>query len=212
MLYDCIWNHQVTQRYGITTVCSVRFLISGDAMGEILAWRADATGWYQLLRKFRKEVPLTIPGRGPGQASSSSSSLGCVLSLVMNPDKHKGQMVALMRQPAQLKVINMNTYKTHCTCAGFSGYSSSSSSSSSSRNNSGSSSSAGGVFARAQISADGRYVVAGSTVKSEEGMYRLQVWDSQTGHSVHTQLSGDDQYSCSRSSSSSRCCCCSLLL
>jgi len=170
-------------------LCSVRFLISGDAMGEILAWRVDATGWYQLLRKFRKEVPLTIPGGGQ---ASSNSNLGCVLSLVMNPDKHKGQMVALMRQPAQLKVINMNTYKTHCTCAGFSGYSSSLSSSSG--DSSGSSS---GVFARAQISADGRYVIAGSTVKSEEGMYRLHVWDSQTGHSVHTQLSGDDHYSSS---------------
>lgn len=186
-----------TMLYCYALLCSVRFLISGDAMGEILAWRADATGWYQLLRKFRKEVPLTITGGGQGQASSSSSSssssnsssLGCVLSLVMNPDKHKGQMVALMRQPAQLKVINMNTYKTHCTCAGFSGYSSPSSG----NNSSSSSSSAGGVFARAQISADGRYVIAGSTVKSEEGMYRLQVWDSQTGHSVHTQLSGDDQ-------------------
>jgi len=160
---------------------SDRFLLSGDAMGEILAWRVDATGWYQLLRKFRKEVTLTREV-SMGQANSSGSSLGCVLSLVMNPDKHKGQMVALIRQPAQLKVINMNTYKTHCTCAGYSGYSSSTG------NNSGSN--ATGVFARAQISADGRYVIAGSSVKSEDGRYRLQVWDSQTGHNVHTHLSG----------------------
>jgi len=103
-----------------------------------------------------------------------------VLSLVMNPDKHKGQMVALMRQPAQLKVINMNTYKTHCTCAGFTGHASSGSNSSHSH----------GVFARAQMSPDGRYVVAGCAVQSEDGMYHLQVWDSQTGHAVHTQLSG----------------------
>ena len=31
-----------------------RYLLSGDSMGCILIWRTDASGWYQLLRKFRK--------------------------------------------------------------------------------------------------------------------------------------------------------------
>ncbi|KAJ1420494.1 WD40-repeat-containing domain protein [Ochromonadaceae sp. CCMP2298] len=149
-----------------------RYMISADSAGDILAWRYDAKGWYQLLRKFKRDVPVPGGVGMPGQANSG----GGVLFLAMHPDKHKGQMLTLHRQPAQLKVINMSTYKTHCVCAGFGGYASSSNT--------------GGLFNRASLSADGRYAVAGSSVKGEEGLYRLQVWDSGTGRLQRSPLSG----------------------
>lgn len=153
-----------------------RYMITGDSEGEIFAWRCDAKGWYQLLRKFKRDQ--TAPTTGLAALAAEHHSGGGVLSLAMHPDKHKGQMLALLRQPAQLKVISMSTYKTHSVCAGFSGYTS------------GTASAAGGVFNRAQFSADGRYAVAGASVKAEDGLYRLQVWDTNTGHVVRTALSG----------------------
>lgn len=149
-------------------------MISGDSLGEILAWRVDVNGWYQLLRKFRRDNTAN-----PTSGLVNSNTNGCVMSLAMHPDKHKGLMLSLMRQPAQLKVINMSTYKTHCVCAGFNGYSTS-----------GTNSGNNGIFARAQLSADGRYIIAGSSVKSENGMYKIQVWETQTGHIVRTHISG----------------------
>lgn len=146
-------------------------MITGDSCGDIFAWRCDAKGWYQLLRKFKRDS-----SSAPGAAEVHTG--GGVLSLAMHPDKHKGQLLALLRQPAQLKVINLNTYKTHCLCAGFSGYTS------------GAANAAGGIFSRAQFSADGRYAVAGASVKAEDGLYRLQVWETNTGHVVRTPLSG----------------------
>lgn len=151
-----------------------RYMITGDSFGDIFAWRCDSNGWYQLLRKFKRDSTAT-PTSAPNAEQNTG---GGILSLTMHPDKHKGQMLALTRQPAQLKIINMSTYKTQCACAGFGGYSTAS-------NNA-----AGGLFARASYSADGRYAIAGSNVKAEDGLYRLQVWDTNTGHAVRTALSG----------------------
>jgi hypothetical protein len=150
-------------------------MISGDSYGDIFAWRCDAKGWYQLLRKFKRDAAAPTSGLA---ALAEHSTGGGVLSFSTHPDKHKGQLLALLRQPAQLKVINLSTYKTHCMCAGFSGYSAAAASA------------AGGLFNRAQYSADGRYAIAGSSVKSQDGLYRVQVWDANTGHVVRTPLSG----------------------
>ena len=155
-----------------------RYMITGDSFGDIFAWRCDTNGWYQLLRKFKRDSTAT-PTSAPNAPEQNTG--GGILSLTMHPDKHKGQMLALTRQPAQLKIINMSTYKTQCACAGFAGYSTAS-------NNA-----AGGIFARANYSADGRYAIAGSNVKAEDGLYRLQVWDTNTGHAVRTPLSGTMQ-------------------
>lgn len=152
-----------------------KYMITGDSQGDIFAWRCDSSGWYQLLRKFKRDSTATPSAVAGAQEQNTG---GGILSLTMHPDKHKGQMLALSRQPAQLKVINMSTYKTQCACVGFAGYSTAS-------NNA-----AGGIFARANYSADGRYAIAGSNVKAEDGLYRLQVWDTTTGHSVRTALSG----------------------
>jgi len=151
-----------------------RYMITGDSFGDIFAWRCDTNGWYQLLRKFKRDSTAT-PTSAPNAPEQNTG--GGILSLTMHPDKHKGQMLALTRQPAQLKIINMSTYKTQCACAGFAGYSTAS-------NNA-----AGGIFARANYSADGRYAIAGSNVKAEDGLYRVQVWDTNTGHAVRTPLS-----------------------
>lgn len=149
-------------------------MITGDSSGDIFAWRCDAKGWYQLLRKFKRDASNPTATLGAPDISTG----GGILSLTMHPDKHKGQMLALSRQPARLKVINMSTYKTQCECAGYAGYSHAATTT------------AGGVFNRAQYSADGRFAIAGSSVKAEDGLYRLQLWDTSTGHVVRTPLSG----------------------
>ena len=48
-----------------------RHLVSACSFGEVLLWRTDSSGWYQLLRKLKRE--------GPGSCG--------VLSLAMHPDK-----------------------------------------------------------------------------------------------------------------------------
>ena len=37
-----------------------KYLFSGDSQGQILIWRPNNSGWYQLLRKFRKGNSLII--------------------------------------------------------------------------------------------------------------------------------------------------------
>jgi hypothetical protein len=147
-------------------------MITADSTGDILAWRCDAKGWYQLLRKFKRDSP------GPMQTQPSDpSGLGGILSLVMHPDKSRGQMLALSKHPAQLRMYNMSTYKVQSLCAGYVGMSTTSA--------------GGGAFSRAALSADGRYVISGSSLSVHSSQYRLQVWDSQTGHIVKTPLSGE---------------------
>lgn len=211
-------------------------MISGDSYGDILAWRLDQNQWYQLLRKFKKDIYA-------GTASSSSTtnnnnnntstgsavpskyavhyyenqhsfSHGSILSLAMHPERNKGLMLVLSRQPSQLKVINMTTYKTLSYCENFLGvhsylihendedYST-------------------GMFYRASFSADGRYIICcvsvqgsssafsnvskgGNSAALEKGLYQLVVWDSFTGHPVHTPLSSKKLH-CEIKSSDSNC-------
>lgn len=32
-----------------------RYLFSGDALGAVLMWRQDAQGWYQIMRRLKKD-------------------------------------------------------------------------------------------------------------------------------------------------------------
>lgn len=154
-----------------------RYLITGDSAGDILAWRQDAKGSFQLLRKFKRDAPANPTG-GPNPADFEATghvlSTGGVQTLHIHPEKHRGQMLALLRQPPQLKMINMSTYKTQCFCEGFGGLGSGPGM---------------GVFFRAGLSADGRYVISGACVKGETGKYCLQLWDSQTGRAARSPLS-----------------------
>lgn len=151
-------------------------MITGDSTGDILAWRCDIKGWYQLLRKFKRD--FNDPALAQTKLNNpTNSAVGGVLSLTMHPDKTRGQMLTLSKQPAQLKVFNMSTYKVQCYCSGYSGMSSLSA--------------GGGAFSRANYSADGRYIIAGSSVNQHSSQYRLMVWDSQTGLPVKTTLSGN---------------------
>lgn len=154
-------------------------MISADSTGDILVWRCDVKGWYQLLRKLKRDTSIPMPpstGKSNGLAGGGMSG---VLSLTMHPDKAKGQMLALCKHPAQLKMYNMSTYKPLSHCAGYVGMSTATA--------------GGGAFSRATLSADGRYAICGSSLSAHSSQYRLQVWDSQTGHAVKTSLSGTAQ-------------------
>lgn len=158
-----------------------KYLLSGDSTGDILAWRTDNTGWFQLLRKFKRDFN-SGPAGGPGG----------ILSLTMHPDRNKGLMVALQRQPAQLKVLNMTTYRTQCYCQDFEGVQPATAFSKGLKTRV---TSATAVLHRAQVSADGQYVVCGEKRKansngSKDHAYHLKVWKTVTGEEVETVLSG----------------------
>jgi hypothetical protein len=202
----------------ILTLSLYRYLISGDSFGDVLAWRLDNNGWYQLLRKFKKDVAVPsgkTNASGVANPSKYSSHLyehqtsfnyGSILSLSMHPDRNKGLMLVLSRQPSQLKVINMTSYRTLSFCEGFNGVFSSLVH----ENNEDYSM---GIFYRSTFSADGRYIVccvaannnasAGIQGRGQrsvgKGTYQLLVWDTFTGHLVNTPLSSM-RFLCDRSS------------
>lgn len=144
-------------------------MLSADSVGDILAWRCDSRGWYQLLRKFKRDLLSTNQGAGG------------VLSLTMHPDRSKGQMLVMTRAPSALKIMNMSTYKSVSNCAGFSGVSA---------NTSSAANMSGSIFSRASFSADGRYVICGSYSTAHGIQYKLQIWDAQTGHAIRGALTG----------------------
>ena len=191
-----------------------KYLISSDSFGDILAWRLDNKGWYQLLRKFKRDANFqgnpnnnNNPNNGKSATANASKAAlqfyeqqsfahGSILSLSMHPEKNKGLMLVLSRQPSQLRVINMTTYKTLSYCEGFAGisaylihendedYST-------------------GLFYRAGYSADGRFIICcvptnkngqqkashNASQVREKGMFHLMIWDTYTGHPVNTPLS-----------------------
>lgn len=157
-------------------------------------WRQDNRGWYQLLRKLRKDY-------GPSTTSSSASAAatkgtnnapdsfrdGSVLSLQVHPDKMKGLLLVLSRQPATLKVLNLATYKPVHACEQFSGLSAYLVREHDSVFST-------GVFHRAHFSADGKYIVCCCNVSSsatfDKPIYKLLVWDTYTGQRKPSLLSG----------------------
>lgn len=172
-------NTRYFNKFYFIIVFVFRYLLSADSFGDILAWRLDSNGWYQLLRKFKKETPINPTSFG------SSFDSGSILSLNMHPDKHKGLMLVLSRQPATLKILNMASYKPLCHCEGYSGMSAYLI-----REEEDAFST--GVFYRANFSADGRYIICGSNMGNDKDLYRLLVWDAYTGHLVSSPLSSNN--------------------
>ena len=148
-----------------------KYLITSDSAGEIFVWRLDSRGWYQLLRKLKRDIEYgeTSP-RSKSISSGHYPGVSGVISLKMHPDKFKGQLLAYT-MPSSLKVYSMSTYRCVSTCsgAGINGVSS--------------------VFSRAEISADGYYTVCGGSSKFNKHTYSLRFWESATGHSVPSALS-----------------------
>lgn len=159
-----------------------KYLITADSVGDILVWKLDARGWYQLLRKLRKDV--TVPGNTAIKTDATTRNKfdeGSVLSLHIHPDKLKGLMLVLSRQPATLKVLSLTTYKLVHFCENFTGLPSYL------VREDGHTFSAG-VFHRAAFSADGRFILCCcATAAGEESNvshYRLLAWDTESGNPI----------------------------
>lgn len=153
-----------------------KYLISGDSFGEILAWRLDNKGWYQLLRKFKRDT-------GPSSnAMNDVFDSGSVMSLSMHPEKLKGLMLVLSRQPALLRVLNMSTYKPLSYCEGYNGISSH-------IVREGEDAFSTGVFHRATFSADGKYIICCSNDSQNKQLFRISIWETFTGHQVPSPIS-----------------------
>ena len=95
-----------------------KYLMSGCSDGEILVWRLDRNGWYNLLRKFKRDGPSAMLRNNSTATlhgvASADTSVG-VISLTAHPDKARGQLLALS-QPFNLRVYNVNTYKIQSQC------------------------------------------------------------------------------------------------
>jgi WD40 repeat protein len=52
-----------------------RYLMSGDSAGDILVWRLDSHGWYELLRKFKRETST------PNDMLGTKANLGMILCI-----------------------------------------------------------------------------------------------------------------------------------
>lgn len=198
-----------------------KYLISADSVGDVLVWRQDKKGWYQLLRKLRKETmsptPATSQPTGTTMTGTVRRSLdlsstlnntlgnnnstknannapktrgkeqfndGSILSIAIHPDKMKGMMLMMSRQPASLKVLNLATYKPFHACENFTGLSAY-------LVREGDNVFSTGIFYRASFSADGKFIVACCNVSQEidRPVYKLLVWDSYTGQPVSSFLS-----------------------
>ena len=107
---------------------------------------------------------------------------GSVLSLSMHPDKFKGLMLVLSRQPSLLRVLNMSTYKPLSYCEGFQGISSH-------VVREGEEAYSTGIFHRASFSADGKYVFCCSNDSQNKQLFRIHIWETFTGHLVPSPLS-----------------------
>jgi WD40 repeat protein len=151
-------------------------LISADSIGDIFAWRCDAQGWYQLLRKLKRE--------NIKQSVDNHDGVGGILSLSMHPDKNKGQMLVFSKNPSNLRVLNMSTYKSIIHCAGFCGVSPVMGATSNFI------SGIGSVFSRSCFSSDGRFVACGSFSSAHGCQYKLQLWDSAKGNIIRSSISG----------------------
>ena len=149
-----------------------RYLISGDGDGEILMWRQDPKGWYQLLRKFRKDASLAPLKSVNLGALDKKHVVSGVMSMYMHPDRNKAQMTVLTSKPTSLRVYNMTTYKTLSQCHGIISHNEQTSG-----------------LCRAQISADGNYVVCGSSVNTSEDKFCLRVWETLSGNVESCNLS-----------------------
>jgi WD40 repeat protein len=185
-----------------------RYLLTGDHKGEMTVWRLDGKGWYQLLRKFRKDVNQAqtnkesqnspYPASGPqseAREQTESWLSGGVSTMMVHPDKNRAQLLTLSHAPQPaLRVYSLSTYKPLSTCAGFKGLSAQAHDMDQ----------IAVPFVRATFSADGHFAAcgvpvigggkAGSGSRSGGGSgingWRVRVWDSQTGHPVLTPLSG----------------------
>lgn len=181
-----------------------KYLLSGDSDGEIYVWRIDSQGWYQLLRKFRREI--TIPTTTPSKSESAISrqndqanqivkhSAAGIMTLAMHPSRSSNQLLVFQHQPSSLKMYNLSSYRSTSSCTGYIP----------AINTLGKT-----IYQKASLSADGRYIVCGSAVRSSSlshssdktvnnlnsnetsrVFYRVSVWDAQTGAVEKTRLSG----------------------
>lgn len=149
-----------------------KYLLSADSSGDISVWRVDNKGWYQFLRKFKKD--LLNPHAGLGNPLENNLVSGFV-SLSLHPDKNKGQMLAMSSNPSQVRIYNMHTYRLSTVCNGVG-------------NAFGGDGTGKSGFSRAQLSADGSFAISSTSIDTDTCRNVIKVWDMQTGQSIASPL------------------------
>lgn len=147
--------------------CKSKNLFSGDSVGTVLVWRLDTKGWYQILRKLKTDL-LDIK-------AVSSLTLLSVLNLqrASLANTHSQQML-LLAPPNKVAVYNTSTYKSNL--GGFPGLNIPKQGQDNVRG-----------ITRANLSADGRLAISGTTTNTSSNI--LRVWEVGSGNVVNCQLS-----------------------
>ena len=175
--------HSDARIHSLTIDQRSRYLLSGDSLGNVFVWRTDSKGWYQLLRRFRRDSSNVETNSNMLMQSSG------IQSLSMHPDKSKSQVLVSSQCPSSLKLFSTSTYKplTVCNGVGAGQLAARTKTSKASKVNT-----SGAVFGRATISPDGRYAISGVSALSSsnaEGHYNLKVWEAQEGNIYPSTLS-----------------------
>ena len=178
--------HPNARIHAVTVDRRSRYLLSGDSVGEILVWRLDANGWYQLLRRFKQETPmLTLSSLNDEDNKATRPQCCGINSICMHPEISKSQVLVMSQVPASLRLFSTSTYRALSQCSGIGG----GMSASTEHKNGG----AGASFSRAVLSPDGSYAVCctraeAGNQQSGDPYYRLKVWEAQTGHLYPSSL------------------------
>jgi WD40 repeat protein len=175
-----------------------KYLFSGDSVGAILVWRMDSLGWYQLMRRLRKDDLLGLSIRSmsiyttnPSVSSAVSSTsaaryasmqgrsylLVAASAPLVRPelgeiDDPTVTDILASKRPV-LQLYDLSSYKVVMSYSSFA---------------------PPVAFSRASFSSDGRYISA-CVVESanvpiaaigsfDPCMYSIRVWDTFTGHIV----------------------------
>lgn len=164
-----------------------RYLLSGDSTGEILVWRLDQNGWYQLLRRFKQEpTPLTLKSMQNQENQIKRPTCSGINSLCMHPDSTRSQVLVMGQMPASLRMFSTTTYRAVSQCSGFGG-----NMASTTTLNKDSTTTLGTPFSRATMSPDGSYAIACTRAEGNgcaDPYFRLKAWDAQLGHSMPSNL------------------------
>lgn len=94
----------------------LRYLLSGDSGGEIFIWRTDSTGWYELLRRLKRDVPPTIDSKPVSFRDTLGQSLGRSSILGVSAAMNRSTAGAVNRSMTGLKAGSVSVGSNGAAC------------------------------------------------------------------------------------------------
>jgi hypothetical protein len=89
--------------------------LSGDSVGEIFIWRTDSTGWYELLRRLKRDVPPSIDSKPVSFRETLGQSIG--RSSILGVTAAMNRSGAVNRSMTGLKAGSVSVGSNGAACA-----------------------------------------------------------------------------------------------